>query len=256
MKLAAAIGVALALAAAAPAQAARVQYAREGALRASYTFGKNYKPGTLRIWHRGRLIVNRRAYTYHLVRGRILSIRQLDGTGPPEVLLNLYSGGTHCCSESWIYTGAKRVRKQWGHGEAPPLRDDDGDGKPEFHGYDTSFAYAFASFGGSRFPVKVWRYERGAVRDVTASFPAKVGADMAEHLACYHQTVATGATEGVRACLAAYAADAQVLGRLPEAMAVVQAAIDAGQTGAGVTDSDPNWQPDFLGTLKRLLGVT
>jgi hypothetical protein len=76
-----------------------------------------------------------------------------------------------------IYTGAKRDRMQWGHGEAPPLRDED-------------------------------------------------------------------------------AADAQVLGRMPEAMAVVQAAIDAGQTGAGVTDSDPNWQPDFLGTLKRLLGVT
>jgi len=65
-----------------------------------------------------------------------------------------------------------------------------------------------------------------------------------------------GVTEVVRSALAAYAADAKVLGRLPEAMAVVQAAIDADQTGSGVTEDDPNWQPDFLGTLKRLVGVT
>jgi len=79
---------------------------------------------------------------------------------------------------------------------------------------------------------------------------------MAIHLAGYHEALAVGNVEVVRAALAAYAADAKVLGRLPEATAVVQAAVDAGQTGAGVTDSDPNWQPDFLGTLKRLVGVT
>jgi hypothetical protein len=181
----------------------------------------------------------------------------LDATGPPEVLLHLYSGGAHCCSETWIYTGAKRARQAWGHGaEPPPLRDENGDGKLEFHGADTGFAYAFASFGGSRFPIKVWQYERGAVRDITAAFPNKVEADMAGHLAAYQAALAAGNTEGVRAGLAAYAADAKVLGRWPEAMAVVQAAVDAGQTGSGVTDDDPNWQPDFLGTLKRLVGVT
>lgn len=250
MKPAAAIAVVLALAAAAPADA-RTQTARLGAVRASYTFGKNFKPGTLRIWNRSRLIVSRRAYTYDLVRGRILFVRQLDGAGPPEVLLNLYSGGAHCCSESWIYTRAKRARKQWGHGEAPPLRDDDRDGRPEFHGYDTSFAYAFGSFGGSRFPAKVWRYERSAVRDVSASFPAEIEADMTSHLAAYNEAVTAGDAEGVRAALAAYAADAKVLGRLDEAMAVVYAAIDAGQTGDGVTES----QADFVATLKRLVGV-
>jgi hypothetical protein len=69
------------------------------------------------------------------------------------------------------------------------------------------------------------------VRDVSASFPAEIDADMAS-------------------------ISPQVLGRLPEAMAVVQAAVDAGQTGDGMTDADPHWQPDLLGTLKRLLGVT
>jgi hypothetical protein len=247
--------VLFALVAAGPADA-RMQRARDGAVRATYTFGKNFKPGTLRIWNRDRLIVTRRAYVHPTVRGRVLFVRQLDATGPPEVLLHLYSGGAHCCSETWIYTGAKRARKLWGHGGPPVLRDDDRDGKPEFHGWDTSFAYAFASFGGSRFPAKVWCYERGAVRDVSASFPAEIGADMAEHLAAYHFALASGNVEGVRAALAAYAADAQVLGRLPEAMALVQAAIDAGQIGDGVTEADPNWQPDFLGTLKRLLRVT
>ena len=229
----------------------RVQNAREGSLRAAYSYRSTdggVVGGRIRIWSRGRLIVNRRAgYFGRAGRARLISIRQLDGTGPPEVVLNLYSGGMHCCSETWIFTGKRRTTKAWGHGHAPPLRDVDGDGKPEFHGSDTGFAYAFGSFGNSRFPAKVWSYAGGRVHDVTRSFPAEVEADMAAHYATYQAALAAADAEGVRSALAAYAADGYSLGRATDAMAVVQAAVDAGEVGSGKTDADPFWEPDYIG---------
>src|SRR5689334_19050793 len=35
--------------------------------------------------------------------GSSLTIRDLDGDGEPEVLFDIYTGGAHCCSYTWIY---------------------------------------------------------------------------------------------------------------------------------------------------------
>ena len=254
--------IALAAAAAPPAQGAvqptHTENARQGAVRASYTFhatllGSTYVRGRLRIWNGAQLIVNHPiSITAHYPGTRELSIRQLDGTGPPEVVFNLFSGGAHCCSTTWIYTGARRVVQQWGH--APPvLRDVDGDGVPEFHGFDSRFAYAFGPFATSDFPSKVWRYTGAAVIDVTRSFPAEVQAGMAQEYARYQTAVSSNLAYAVRGALAAYAADGYTLGQGDQAIAVVQAADTAGQTGNGMTETDGFWQPDFMGKLRNLL---
>ena len=268
-----AIGVALTAMAAAPAVAAaaphrlHVQTARQGSLRAEYSFRDVGSGSTwwdharIKIWSHGRLIVNRTSFygpppafrNNKTVPDRAVTIRQLDGTGPPEVLINLWSGGMHCCSESWIFTGAHRAKKAWGHFMPPKLRDADGDGKPEFHGIDTGFAYLFGSFASSRFPAKVWNYANGQINDVTRSFPAEVQADMAGQYAGYQECLtatdnADYAPSCVRGALAAYAADGYSLGQGDQAMAVVQQAIDAGQTSTATDPFD-----DYLGKLQQVL---
>jgi hypothetical protein len=234
--------------------------ARQGAVRAAYSYryldaSRTYARGRLRIWNGGRLIVN---HPTNFSTGprpggpRMLVVRQLDGAGPPEVVLNLYSGGAHCCASSWIYTGAHRTVKSWG--DSPPaLRDVDGDGSAEFHGFDSSFGYAFGPFGTSGFPVKVWRYTGTGVSDVTRSFPAEVQADMAQQYARYQAAVSGRAADAVRGALAAYAADGYTLGQGDQAMGVVQSAVDAGEAGTAVTDADPSWEPDYIGRLRALL---
>lgn len=261
LKLAVA-ALALAAAAAPPAQGAtqpaRTENARQGAVRAAFAYratlpGSPYVRGRLRIWNGAQLIVNHPVpLIAHYPGTRELSVRQLDGAGPPEVVFTEFSGGAHCCSTTSIYTGAHRVVKQWGH--APPvLRDVDGDGVPEFHGFDSGFAYAFGPFATSDFPTKVWRYTGAAVIDVTRTFPAEVQAGMAQEYARYQTALSTNLAYSVRGALAAYAADGYSLGQGDQAMAVVQAADTAGQTGTGMTETDGFWQPDFMGKLRDLL---
>jgi hypothetical protein len=260
------IAVAPAAAVAAPHRL-HVQTARQGSLRAELSFrdvGASatwWSDARVKIWSNGRLIVNRKnfygpppAYRNNkTVPDRGVFVRQLDGTGPPEVMVNLWSGGMHCCAESWIYTGAHRTKALWGHVGVPKVRDADGDGKPELHGLDTAFAYAFGSFGTSRFPAKVWSYANLRINDVTPSFPAEVQADMAQQYAGYQECL-TGPEDDdytaacVRGALAAYAADGYSLGQGDQAMAVVQAAIDAGQTS-----STDNPFDDFMGKLRAFL---
>lgn len=255
------------LAATVPASAAareHTQRVQRGALRAEFSYSDRVRlPGhsRIRIWSHGRLIVNRLprfggpGYAERAgkpVTARALSIRQLDGTGPPEVVLNLFSGGAHCCWTTLIFTGAHRTTKQWGD-TSPLLKDADGDGKPEFHAVDTSFAYAFTSFAGSRFPAQVWKYADGRMQDITPSFPAEVQANFDQQFATYQTAREAHDPGGVRGALAAYAADGYSLGRGDPAMAVVQAAVDAGEAGTKVTQRDPFWEPNYVGALRDLL---
>jgi hypothetical protein len=256
---------AIAAATATPASAGvrwreRAKHAQQGSLRAEFSYRlstgdtKFWDHGRLRIWSRNRLIVDHRSYVYggaYVLPS--LSVRQLDGTGLPEVIVTTYSGGAHCCWATVIFTGKHRTTKLWGHYGAPVLRDVDGDGKPEFHGFDSRFAAAFGSYASSRLPAKVWNYSANALHDVTSSYPAEVQADMAQQYSAYQQAVAAENSELARGALGAYAADGFTLGQGDAAMAVVQAAVDAGQIAGGTSDTDPPYEQDYIGALRKLL---
>lgn len=259
------LALVLALGAAAPAQASfrpKTIKAHQGATKAEFSFKVDktlnnfWKGGRLKIWQGGKLIVNH-AYGLGFSGGNSLPklhVRDLDGTAPPEVIVDAYSGGAHCCGMSEIYTGKHRTRANWGELGVPTLSDPNHDGKPEWHTLDTSFAYAFGSFASSAFPVKVWNYSGNALHDVTAEYPADIQADMTHWLGEYQKVAAEGGqSEYVRSALAAYAADADRLGQGPAAIATVQAAITAGQTQGGTSDSDPAYDGDFLAALQKML---
>jgi hypothetical protein len=238
----------------------RAKRAQQGSLRAEFSYRlypgptKTWDHGRIRIWSGGRLIVDYRPrYGFGGYLLPALSIRQLDGTGPPEVVATVYAGGAHCCWTTMIITGTHRLTKEWGHFGAPVLRDVDGDGKPEFHGFDSRFAAAFGSFGGSGLPSKVWSYSGGALHDVTTAYPAEVQADMAKWYGIYQGAVAEHRSDSVRGALAAYAADGYTLGQADAAMAVVRAAVDAGQVQGGSSDEDPAYEGDYLAKLHELL---
>jgi hypothetical protein len=84
---------------------------------------------------------------------QILSLHKLSG-GTPDVVLDYYTGGAHCCFWSLIVTPTgKSIVHDWG---------DSGYKIVAFHGVpqlvsaDDRFAYAFTSFAGSGLPVQVW----------------------------------------------------------------------------------------------------
>jgi hypothetical protein len=144
-----------------------------------------------------------------------MKVVDFEGDGEPEVLLNLYSGGAHCCVYAFIYryqaatNSYVLVKRDFGDVEFN-LRNLDKTGPPEFQSADPAFSGAFTSFAESRFPVQVLRFSGGTFTDVTTLFPALVQRDLAAQKRAFtryrkHKYNARGA-------LAAVAADQYHLG--------------------------------------------
>jgi hypothetical protein len=152
---------------------------------------------------------------------RSVSIRDLDGDGEPEVVLDLYWGGAHCCWYTQIYrylpaTATYRpLVHVWGD-FGYRLADLDGDGMPELITADDRFSYAFASFADSRWPIRILSYRGGGLTFVTRSYPVEIDRD------------ATGLWREARGhkdnygILAAWAADECLLGHATRALQTLE----------------------------------
>jgi hypothetical protein len=148
-----------------------------------------------------------------------LELVDLDGDGEPELLLNLYSGGAHCCDSTWIYFFVKSpphyesLGHDWGN-SGYRLEDLDHEGGPEFLTGDQRFASAFTSYAASRLPPQIWRYASGRLEDVTRAFPAVIEKDAAACWKAFQEGSPNDATgDAVRGVAAAYVADEYLLGR-------------------------------------------
>jgi hypothetical protein len=142
-------------------------------------------------------------------------LQDLDGDNQPEVLVDLYTGGAHCCTYSLIYPKAgteagKVIHHDWGNA-AYSISDLNKDGLPELQSGDDRFAYAFSSYAASGYPLRVWRYDQGALKDVTQQYPDALEQNAERNW----QNVLRAQTESseVRGYLAAYLADQYSLGR-------------------------------------------
>jgi hypothetical protein len=118
--------------------------------------------------------------------------RDLDGDGEPEAMLDLYTGGAHCClyTTFFRYVDGQYVRRV--HNWSNPgyrLRDLGADGRPEFLTGDDRFNYAFSCYACSGVPVLIQRYERGRLVNVTRRFPKTIRADAASWWAVYKKAV-------------------------------------------------------------------
>jgi subtilisin-like proprotein convertase family protein len=165
-----------------------------------------------------------------------LFVRDLDADRDPEVVLDFYTGGAHCCTQSLIYR-YERVRRRyrrtlhdWGNAfPAYRIVDPNHDGHPELRSVDDRFAYVFTSFAGSLFPVRIWRFEEGRLRDVTRRFPRIVGSDSVGLWRTY-LSLRREHTD-VRGALAAWLADEYLLGREEEGWRRLEAAYRRGELG-------------------------
>jgi subtilisin-like proprotein convertase family protein len=172
---------------------------------------------------------------------RPLAVRDLDGDGEPEVLVDLYTGGAHCCfytvilrHEGGAYRGTVAL---WGD-PGYTLRDLDGNSRPEFVTADDRFAYEFTSYAASFLPVQVKSYDHGTLADVTPRFPSLVRAD-ASYLRGEYVKARGDRQNDLRGLLAAWLADEYRLGRADEGWKRIEAAYRHGELSAPRVD--PLW---------------
>lgn len=190
-----------------------------------------------------------------------MAAENLNGDRTPEVIVDLYSGGAHCCHSTLIYAFGEAARSPyavtahtWGN-RPYTLQDLDEDGRPEFVSQDDRFAYAFSVYAASRYPIQIWQYQEAALVEATPTFQQAVF-DHAFQLweefrrltrqrgQARSDSTRYWQAEAERATLAAYLADKYLLGQ--------------GQDGWERVRQHYNWpdRDEFFAQLEQFLADT
>jgi hypothetical protein len=189
-------------------------------------------------------------------KGRVLKLRDLDGDSEPEVLLDVFSGGAHCCSYLLVYRFVpfgntyERISASFGNA-GYRLRDPNKDKSPELITGDDRFAYLFTSYADSAFPITIYRLGETRFTDVTRKFRKAVRADARRKLRLYRAALKD--KRDVRGILAAYQADQYLAGRGKQGWRVLRRAAARGQLRSPYGDKvGPNGKR-YLSALRRYL---
>lgn len=188
-----------------------------------------------------------------------LAVRDLDNNGEPEVLIDLYTGGAHCCSYTQIYSfdalpapGAyRRTKGSWGD-FGYQLKDLDKDGRPEFVSRDFRFASAFTAYAASGAPPIIYRFGNRKLKNATKRYPSVIKRNLKEYLALYKEFRKDPDVPEVRGFLAAYTADKILLGQKSTAYDLVYAAYRRGELRPLEGDTSPSGKR-YIAELRKYL---
>jgi Protein of unknown function (DUF4232) len=141
----------------------------------------------------------------------------LDNDGQPDIVLELYSGGAHCCTIDEVFSFNQSTNTYgetaWDFGDPGAQIEDLGhNGHYEFLTADDTFAYAFTDFAASGLPIQILSFENGAFKNVTRSYPALIEKDAKQWLRAFDSMARYHYSDSV-GVIAAWAADEALLGR-------------------------------------------
>ncbi|MDF0551889.1 S-layer homology domain-containing protein [Kamptonema sp. UHCC 0994] len=169
--------------------------------------------------------------TEEISKGLLLSlrVRDLDGDGEPEVLIDLVSakssGDSIRNNYSYIYRYETIPKKytltqhSWGNVNYE-LEDLDRDNILEFKSQDGRFREVFANYTDSRLPLQIWQYRQGKMLDVTKQYPVQVYTNASE--LWVESSTRQSNNQDIKGVLAAYLASKYVLGQEAEGWQLVE----------------------------------
>jgi hypothetical protein len=252
---------------AAPAALATTQTAHGGSVTATFTF-----QGQVPSFHGLRLTIARGGtvvYDQPIVskfcanlcwpgpavaaKRPAVQVVDLEHTGDPDVVLDLYSGGAHCCTVVQIFSfnaaasAYVKTERVFGDPDARVV-DLSHDGRFEFLTADDSFAYRFTDFAASGLPIEILTFANGRFTDVTRSYPVLVAKDAAFWLKAFKSQARQGYSDSV-GVIAAWAADEDLLGhvKLVNRFLHQQAAAGHLNAAAGISGNK------FVASLQKFL---
>jgi len=161
-----------------------------------------------------------------------VKVVDLDGNGEPEVVVDIQTPGTHCCSATFIYSYNPEKRNYnvmshfWGNytsgynlSEVSGKNDDrnlldlNGDGILEFLARDDRFRGEFSAYGASFAPVQVWSFQNGKLIDVTERFPKLISQNVDDLWAMYRKVRLEAGPEPAKGAMAAYIGAKYLIGQ-------------------------------------------
>lgn len=253
----------------APAALATTQTASAGGVTATFTFAGKYPNYTrlhLTIAQAGSVLYDQPVrsktcgkYCAPGATGPHVSsvhIIDLDHTGQPNVVLDLFSGGAHCCSIEQIFTfdSATRTYAKAERNFGDPgarIQDLNHDGRFEFVTADDRFAYEFTDFAASGLPVQILTFSGGRFHDVTDHYPGLIRKDAAMWLRTFKGMARQHYIDSV-GVIAAWAADEYRLGKSAAANRYLAEQAAAGHLRSPLGSSVAQGRK-FVAALKRFL---
>ncbi|MBO9531849.1 MAG: hypothetical protein J7513_02625 [Solirubrobacteraceae bacterium] len=163
---------------------ATLSYVKKGAASSG---GPSYGSLKLTVKAAGRttlrkLAITGRGSTGYLTRPQ-LTVREVTGDGIPDVLVDIYTGGAHCCSITTLVRSTPKgwnrspITRDWAD-HSYRLADAGGSSTPEFITDDPRFTAAYTAYATSAQPIRIYSAEGGQLRDVTTQFPDWIRTDV------------------------------------------------------------------------------
>ncbi|HTU87572.1 MAG TPA: hypothetical protein VMF57_18485 [Solirubrobacteraceae bacterium] len=215
----------------APAALATTETAHAGDVTATFTFqGKfpNYHGQRLEINQGGTVFYDEPVTSkfcgnlcapYPSITGKsAVDVVDLEHNGQPDVVLDLYSGGAHCCTIVQIFSfdpGTMTYAETETNFGDPDVQIVDlrHNGRFELLTADDTFAYEFTDFAGSGMPIKILTFSGGQFANVTRTYPELVAKNAAFWLKAFKQMAPEHYSDSV-GVIAAWAADEYLLGHV------------------------------------------
>jgi hypothetical protein len=183
------------------------------------------------------------------------SLDAVDLDGNPDVVLQLYSGGAHCCSidEVFSYDSSANTYREtaWDFGDpGAEIVDLNHNGRYEFVTADDSFAYAFTDYAASGLPIQILSFDGDAFHNVTRSYPGLIEKNAKQWISAFDSMAHGGYADSV-GVIAAWAADEALLGREQAAERFLQKQAKAGHLNSPLYPHQGGEK--FIAALDRLL---
>ncbi|MGO9793065.1 MAG: hypothetical protein ACLP8S_27160 [Solirubrobacteraceae bacterium] len=229
MKRLSIIGVLLSCLLTGAAASAATQTASSGKVKASFSFKGSYptfRDEILTIAQGTKVLYDKAVLSTSCggtcqpgstsARSPSVHVLDLEHDGRPDVVLDLNSGGAHCCSIEQVFSfspaTATYVKTERDFGDpGERIVDLSHDGRYEFLTADDSFAYAFTDYAASGFPIEILTFSNRHFQNVTRSYPTLIAEDANLWLTAYKDSAGDHWQDSV-GVIAAWAADEDMLG--------------------------------------------
>jgi hypothetical protein len=248
---------------------AATQTASSGNVSATFTFSgtyPNYTDESLAIAQSGQVLYNQ-PVTANPCGGQCapgstsakqpsVQVLDLEHDGQPDVVLDLFSGGAHCCSIAEIFSfdpgTMTYVRTQRDFGDpGDQIVDLDHNGRYEFLTADDSFAYEFTDFAASGLPIQILTFAGDRFHNVTRSYPQLIAKDAAGWLKAFKSMAKQHYSDSV-GVIAAWAADEDLLGHSKLVTRYLNQQARAGHLNSPLSPVEADGRK-FVSNLQRFL---
>ena len=187
-----------------------------------------------------------------------LALRDLDGDGTSELVVQNYSGGAHCCTNTAVYSWQndefKTLETGYLNSAGGRFEDLNDDGLSEFVSADNRFLYRFSSYAGSFPPPLISTFDAGEFTDTTKQHPTMIRAGIARIEEAFAGEQPVGERNGL---LAGYVAMKSLVGEYQEGWEYMLERYDAesdwGLEMRNEEGDEVGMYPDFPTALEAFL---